>query len=116
MANNSENIDVHRPLAVTHNQILLRRVQSHLAYPNLRQEELIVNDPKTGTGTRLNLRIPERPTCGHINDYSFEDAAYSVSWADARFFYARRKDACGVFVARFDWHGSGEQTPTLTPQ
>lgn len=110
-----EHIDV-RPLAVSRGEILFQRLNSRLAFPDLREAALLVNDLETGATTRPNLHIPERPGCGDVNDYAREDAAYSGRWADGTFFYARRKDHCGVFVARFDWHGGAEQRPTVTPE
>lgn len=108
-----ENVDVFDPLAAGQGKILFKQARSNLSRPDLRQVELVVNDLKTGTETRLNLRIPERTNCGDINKYSYEDAAYLRIWADTHFFYARHKDACGVFIARFDWHGGEGQQPVL---
>ncbi|GMA14969.1 hypothetical protein E5F05_12235 [Deinococcus metallilatus] len=111
-----ENIDVGYPLAFSQGKILFLRNQSQSPYFKLLQVNLVLNDLKTGEATHLNLRIPERANCGSVNDYAWDDAAYVGFWADARFLYARRKDACGVFVARFDWHGEEEQRPTITPE
>lgn len=111
-----KNIDVGYPLAVGQGKILFRRLQSQNAYPDLRQVGLLLNDLKTGEATQLNLRMPERPSCGDINDYSYSDAAYLQTWADNKFFYARHKDACGVFVARFNWHGEANQAPLILPE
>ncbi|QLG11089.1 hypothetical protein HLB42_10075 [Deinococcus sp. D7000] len=60
--------------------------------------------------------IPERPGCGDTHDALWEDAAYGAKWADQQFLYARRKDRCGVFVARFDWHGAAKQKATIFPK
>ncbi|GAA5513010.1 hypothetical protein Dcar01_01735 [Deinococcus carri] len=111
-----ENTDVGRPLTTGQGEILFRHLQSQLAYPELRQVELVRNNLKTGEATRLNLWIPARTNCGNINDYSYKDAAYLKRWADSKFFYAQHKDACGVFVARFDWHGNEGQSPKIIPR
>lgn len=111
-----ENIDVGPPLAVAGGLVLFRRLQSQLARPDLRQIHLVMNDLKTGVATRLNLYLPPRANCGDINDYSYEDAAYLERWADSQFLYAQHKDACGVFVARFNWHENETQIPTVTPR
>lgn len=64
----------------------------------------------------LIFTIPERPGCGDTHDALWEDAVYGAKWADQQFLYARRKDRCGVFVARFDWHGAAKQKATIFPK
>lgn len=109
-----ENIDVGYPLSVSRGQMLFQRLNSQLARPDLRQVELVINNLSTGAEKRLNLQLPARPGCGDINDYSYGDADHLKTWPDARFFYARHKDACGVFVTRFDWHGPATQKSLVT--
>ena len=65
----------------------------------------------TGKQTKFTLRLPPRPGCGPVN--------YQGSIPDLRFtnqhLYAFRKDACGKFIARFDWHAGPEQKPLVYP-
>ena len=48
----------------------------------------------------LLLSVPERPGCGAVNyQKSFPDLSFT-----GRFLYALRRDGCGKFTVRFDWH------------
>lgn len=107
---------VYAPLVHTGGELLFEQRDPILAYPDLREKELVRVKTSTGEIRRLNLRLPARETCGDINDYSYEALESLKTWADPRFFYAQHRDACGAFVARFDWHGAANQLPLITPK
>lgn len=54
----------------------------------------------SGQKSALNLTIPVRSSCGKVE--------FQVSIPDVRFtnryLYVFRKDSCGKFIARYDWH------------
>ncbi|ANE43911.1 hypothetical protein SU48_09140 [Deinococcus puniceus] len=81
-------------------------------YQDLKILTLEIIDRKTLARAVRDYLIPNRPGCGDTTDFVREDAAYIESWFDGSFLYARRKDACGVFVARFDWK-LGQSPPPI---
>ncbi|MDB5046811.1 MAG: hypothetical protein JWQ08_2861 [Deinococcus sp.] len=83
-------------------------------YQDLKTMTFEVIDRKTLARAVRDYLIPDRPGCGDTSDFVREDAAYIESWLDTSFLYARRKDACGVFVARFDWRSDQPLLPIIT--
>ena len=67
-------------------------------------------DLLTGKAERVGFRIPPRPGCGELN-YSVGLPGRTTS--GPRYVDAEQDDDCGVFVARFDWHGPVAQKPVL---
>jgi hypothetical protein len=93
------------------NFFVIQNISTNLGpYGDLNNLRLTVVNRKTGTSSRRDLTIPARPGCGDTSDFVREDVAYIASWLGPQYLYARRKDACGIFVARFDWQ------PAATPQ
>ncbi|WP_156952989.1 hypothetical protein [Deinococcus frigens] len=60
--------------------------------------------------------IPDRPGCGDTSDFPWEAAVNGGRRIDRQFLYAQRRDECGPFVARFDWHGAAKQQATIFPR
>ena len=96
------------------NFFVIRNISTSLGpYSDSKDLRLMVVNRRTGTSSRQDLTIPARPGCGDTADFVREDAAYSASWTGPQYLYTRRKDACGVFVARFDWHPGAIPQPVL---
>lgn len=61
--------------------------------------------------TPLDLKIPRRRGCGFV---AYQNGFPGLRFSN-RYVYALRRDACGRFVARFDWHAGPMQTPLVYP-
>lgn len=59
--------------------------------------------PKAANRTRLTFEVPARPQCGEVELDPDEEVTNKLT---GRYVYALRRDACGAFVARFDWSGA----------
>lgn len=59
----------------------------------------------------FTVKLPIRTNCGPSN---YQDSIPNLTFTHS-FLYALRKDSCGPFIARVDWHGSASQTPLVYP-
>lgn len=97
--------------------IVMTKTQTPPMFADAQELRLTVFDFSRKTlRDSLVFTIPERPGCGNTHDALWDDAAYGAKWADQQFLYARRKDRCGVFVARFDWHETAKQKAIIFPE
>lgn len=83
--------------------LVVKRDLGTTIYSDLKDLDLTVFDLRRGTVTRRSFQIADRPGCGDTEDFVREDAAFGATWFDAANVYARRKDACGVFVVKVRW-------------
>lgn len=70
-------------------------------------------DLNTGKAVEVHFSIPSRPGCGDLN---FSLGLSGRTTYDSRYAYAEQDDRCGVFIARFDWHGPTTQKPVILPK
>lgn len=70
-------------------------------------------DLATGRAEEVGFSIPPRPGCGSLN---LSLGLSGRTTYDSRYAYAEQDDRCGVFVARFDWHGPTTQKPVILPK
>ncbi|MBZ9749379.1 hypothetical protein K7W42_00745 [Deinococcus sp. HMF7604] len=96
--------------------VVINSSPQHSAHSTLKDITLSVYDWASQTLSRRVYTIPDRPGCGDTDEFVREDAAYIQHWIDVRFLYAQRKDACGIFVARFEWRLNPPAAPTILPR
>lgn len=61
--------------------------------------------------TPLLLSVPGRQGCGGVKyQRNYPDLSFT-----GRFLYALRRDGCGKFIARFDWHAAEPRPPLIYP-
>lgn len=104
---------VSAPLYASRQVLVFKWTDVTTAWPDLHHPQVIVVQVATGQKRELNFTIPERYNCEGINEKSYEAGSVLRFKADAQYFYAYMTDACGVFMARFDWHGSANQKPVV---
>jgi hypothetical protein len=76
------------------------------------QLELIFWDTTTDQAQRHNFVIMARPKCGKL----LEDPETYQNDLNGPYLTGIRRDACGVFGTRYDWHHPARQTPVILPQ
>lgn len=65
----------------------------------------------TGKMAFFTVKLSNRPNCGPMN---YQDSIPNLTFTH-QFLYALRKDSCGAFIARVNWHGDAAQTPLVYP-
>lgn len=83
--------------------LVVKRDPGTQQYGDLKRLDLVVFDLRHWAVIQRSFQIADRPGCGDTEDFVREDAAFGATWFDAANVYARRKDACGVFVVKFRW-------------
>lgn len=73
--------------------------------------DALIWDSASMTTQPQSLTVPSRPGCGSVGD----DFPGFANQADGQFLSLNRRDHCGTFRTRYDWHLPENQTPVILP-
>ena len=73
--------------------------------------DVLIWDSASMKTQHQTFTVPPRPGCSSLVD----DFPGFANQADGQFLILSRRDNCGIFTTRYDWHLPENQTPVILP-